>query len=309
MNFQTRTLLGVTLPNTPSFIQPLIDAYQPDPKNPKTELEFNLYPEPYYGDFNQCSVVLLTHNPGNSTQHWKGLNSQFETIIYQGNAPEMEYYKMAMQPAFPNPATNSRFYNPICNQLHQHFQKIQAFENRPFIRDLVPYHSGEFGKLNMPACAAYLYKYFFNQVIAASFKSELYQRINSTKDIKHSAIIYARGKAWKDAIYGLSSVGWQQIGKIYSYCYIFKADFQSIQAIEGFDLNLYPTEILTHNLYIVVITQARQGANFGVYINNRAPLHPINLETIIGYYDNAVPKEAEYIAHNEEMDTFINTIR
>lgn len=174
----------------------------------------------------------------------------------------------------------------------------------PFIRDLIPYHSGRFGRLNMTLCKAYLYKYFFNQIIDASFKSELHQRLNA-KSSHPATIIYARGTAWKDAKIGLGSIGWKQIGRIYRNCYIFKADFEKIQTFDGFNIDIYPTEVIKHNVYIVVLTQVREGAKYGVYLNNKAPLQPINMNAVIQDFDNGAPN----ITHNAEMELFFDIIR
>lgn len=303
MNHQTQLLFNDGLQAIPAFIQPLIQAYWPNPQNAATNLNFELYPEPYYGEYEECSVVLLTHNPGNSTVEMKGPGSNFENIIYQNDNYAENYQNIAVLPVFPNIRTNN-FYNNISNQLHQHFEPIQEFSKKPFIRDLIPYHSGNFGKLNMPGCVDYLNNYFFNQIIAASFHSELYQRINK-KNIHPASIIYARGGAWKDPKYGLESIGWEKIGRVYRNCYIFKADFVKIKMLTNLNPDNYTEKVLNHNIYIVVLTQVRPGAPYGIYINNRAPLQPTNLNTIIDHYDNQVPG----ITHNPEMDLFFELIR
>lgn len=156
----------------------------------------------------------------------------------------------------------------------------------------------------MPGCVDYLNNYFFNQIIAASFHSELYQRINK-KNIHPASIIYARGGAWKDPKYGLESIGWEKIGRVYRNCYIFKADFVKIKMLTNLNPDNYTEKVLNHNIYIVVLTQVRPGAPYGIYINNRAPLQPTNLNTIIDHYDNQVPG----ITHNPEMDLFFELIR
>lgn len=306
MNTQTNNLFNVTLPTIPAHIASLLAAYVPT--TPDTTLNMNLYPEPYYGDFNNCSLVMLTHNPGGSNNHWKGMLSNFEhNITTHPISPSSAYFAMASLPNFPNPATNNWIIK-INTEIQNHFAGIQNFNKALFVRDLIPYHSSRFGIINMSLCSDYLYRYFFNQVIQASFTSEIYHRINS-KEIKPSTIIYARGKAWKDNL-GLKSIGWDMIGRIYSYCYIFKANFNEIMKIKGFDINNYPTATLDHNIYIVVITQIREGAKYGIYSTYRDLNSLINLNAVVNNYYNVTNRnDFGYIIHNKEMDTFIDTIR
>lgn len=100
MNHQTQLLFNDGLQAIPAFIQPLIQAYWPNPQNAATNLNFELYPEPYYGEYEECSVVLLTHNPGNSTVEMKGPGSNFENIIYQNDNYAENYQNIAVLPVF-----------------------------------------------------------------------------------------------------------------------------------------------------------------------------------------------------------------
>jgi len=305
MNVQTNQLLNLVPPAIPLHVNDLLNAYVPG--HPGHVLNLCLYAEPYYGDFTNCSMVFLTHNPGNSTFGQKGIGSPFDIAVHA--APlliEQNYFNMATIPAFPNPATNAWVNNRNVD-LQNHFAGLQVFNNQLFIRDLIPYHSDNFGCVNMPLCTNYLYKYFFNQVISSSFNCELYNRINM-KSSKPATIIYARGAAWKHR-FGLSSVGWKLIGRIYRNCYVYKADLDKIQKIEGFNLKDYPSELLNHDVYIVVITQIRQGARFGIYVSNHAPLMPISMaDVIINYININNPDNELFIQHNHEMDVFIEKI-
>jgi hypothetical protein len=305
MNTQTKNLFSSKLPGTPSFISSLLSAYSPT--TPNTVLDLGLYPEPYYGDFTKNSVVLLTHNPGASNNLAKGIGSGFENNLNAaGGSKEGNYFAMASTPNFPNKGTN-KWLTKWDLEVQNHFSGIQTFENKVFIRDLVPYHSSRFGNIDMRICESYMYQYFFNQVIEASFKSELHARINS-KQYKTSTVIYARGKAWKEKN-GLESIGWKRIGKIYNYCYVYKADFSEILNKPGFNVENYPEGILSHNIYIVVITPIRIGAPYGVYSKYQDQKSIINLAGITKNYktinDKTVPG---YIAHNPQMDEFIDVI-
>lgn len=307
MKNQTQELLSVTPPSIPTFIGPLVAAYHPT-VNPSTQLDLTLYPEPYYGDFNNCSAVLLTHNPGSSTANWKGVGSVFETQLQASSDYAGNYHAMATEPSFPNTATN-RFAVNISNQLHSQFEGIQVFENKlAFIRDLVPYHSKDFGgTMCMHECIPYLYNYFFNQVIEASLNSELYTRMNSM-DSKPASVIFSRGKAWTDPNNGLASVGWKLIGRLFSYAKVFKLDFDKVLSFEGIENKEYYNSIRNHDIYIVAVTQTMPGAKYGIYSSN--PDFPkkrtlINILDVVHQYE----KGAAGIDHNEEMDIFISRIR
>ncbi len=305
MNTQTRDLFAVTPPATAPFVAPLLAAYTPTAAD--TILKTDLYPEPYYGDFNQCSIVLLTHNPGDSDNYSKGIGSPFETQIYSVPVnPETNYFSMASAPNFPNNRTNG-WVNRWDTEIQNHFNGIQVFTNRVFIRDLIPFHSNRFGRIDMTLCSAYLYQYFFNQVIAASFNSELYHRINQ-KGKTPATIIYARGSAWSNGT-GLGSIGWDRIGRIYSYCYVYKANFEKILKEQPINSENYTKSMLDHNVYIVVITPIRTGARYGIYSEFRNQRSLINLSQVIYNYDNIPLNNSLYISHNPEMDMFFDLIR
>ncbi len=203
---------------------------------------------------------------------------------------------------FPNAKTNS-WLDRINAQMNSLFTGLQVFVNRTFVRDLVPYHSGSFGYVNMTTCTNYMYKYFFNQVIAASFHSELYDRINHDNS-KPATIIFARGAAWNHKL-ALQSIGWRLIGRIYCNCTIYKADFDKIKNFDAFNVEKYSD----HDIYIVVLTQAKRGAKLGVYVNRSAPLIPVNLLTVINnYYEINDVSDKQYIDHNPELDIFLKKL-
>ena len=306
MNTQTRDLLAGIPPATPPFVADLLAAYIAT--YPATTLQLDLYAEPYYGNYNNCSLVLLTHNPGQSTIAAKGIGSPFEVAIDAlPLTREDNYFNLATILGFPNPNTNVWVTNRN-NDLQNHFNGMITFKQKMFIRDLVPYHGQNFGTINMTLCTTYLYKYFFCQVINASFTSELYRQINS-KNSKPASIIYARGRAWKEK-FGLGSIGWDFVGRIYWNCYIYKANFDKIKKNKEFNIENCPKNTFDHDIYIVVITQARQGAPFGIYINNRAPLIPIPLNGVINNYDNVtLSTDTRYIRHTKMMDDFFDIIR
>jgi len=309
MNQQTEYLLQSPLPHTvtPPHVLDLLAAYSS--MNPISNLDMvNLYAEPYYGDFNKCSVVLLTHNPGEGNITNVGIESPYANALL---APPLtiseNYFNIASVPAFPNSRTNN-WVNRVNGDLKEHFRGFQAFENKAFIRDLVPYHANTFVGINMPLCKNYLYQYFFNQVIEASFKSELYQKINTkSKNPKRATIIYARGNAWKDE-FGLGSIGWNLIGKIYSNYYIYKANFDIINKFEEFKIEQYPESTLDHDVYIVVLTQVMQGGILGVYKKKVSP-DPVSLTDIVNNYKSIYNKKNPYyIEHSEGLDHFIGKL-
>lgn len=309
MNSQVNLIFKSILPFEPSYIKPLLAAYR-STNPPVTDLNFNLFAEPYYGNFNKCSFVLLTHNPGNSDRFHKGIGSAFEKKIQSPlKSIEDNYFTMATT-GFPNPATN-RWIKGKNLELQNHFDGIQKFNDQAFIRDLIPYHSSRFGEINMTICINYLYNYFFNQVINSSYNSELHNRINSKKELENTAtIIYARGSAWKSTKFGLESIGWKRVGNFYSYYTIFKADFNEVQKISDIDLTKYPKNILSSDIYIVVLTQVREGAKLGIYRDNKSPRTIITLAQAISNYEtiNDV-SDRFYIKHNTEMDKFIKIIK
>ena len=79
LNLQTSQLLGIPPILPPTFIQPLINAYLA--MHPIHSLNLNVFAEPYYGDFNNCSAVLMTYNPGQATITNKGRGSIFDIAI------------------------------------------------------------------------------------------------------------------------------------------------------------------------------------------------------------------------------------
>lgn len=306
MNIQTSQLFAVRPPNTAAHAADLLASYTAT--TPDTVINYDLYAEPYYGDYKKCSVVVLTHNPGGSDVISKGIGSAFEKQIYANpNNPELNYFSMASGPQFPNNNTNN-WANKWNTEMHNHFDGIQNFNNKVFIRDLIPYHSSRFGLIDMTKCSDYLYNYFFNQIIEASFNSELYSRINS-KNIKLATIIYARGTAWKDE-QGLGAIGWDRIGSIYKYCYVYKANFDKILREQKFKQENYPESTLAHDVYIVVITAVRIGVRYGIYSKFRDQKSLTDLKTVVINYRNITNQEdALYIKHNTEMDLFIETIK
>lgn len=309
MNQQTQDLLQSSLPHTitPPHVTDLLAAYSS--LNPLTNLDtVNLYAEPYYGDFNKCSLVLLTPNPGEGNIANAGAESPLATALLAEPLTISEnYFNIASVPAFPNSRTNN-WVNRVNGDLKEHFRGFKTFENKAFIRDLVPYHSNTFGGINMPLCKKYLYQYFFNQVIKASFTSELYQKINAkSKNSKRATIIYARGNAWKDEL-GLGAVGWDLIGKIYSNYYIYKANFDTIQQYEEFKIENYPESTLDHDIYIVVLTQVMKGGILGVYKKKVSP-DPVSLTDIVNNYKSIYNKKNPYhIEHSEALDHFIGKL-
>ena len=307
MNKQTGSLLKSIPSVKPMMVLDLITAYKAI--NPQNILQSNLYAEPYYGDYNKNSLVLLTHNPGQSTVNAKGVGSDFEKELKNNIPPSTiadNYFKLATIPNFPNIDTNIWIENRN-TELKNHFNGLIEFENQLFIRDLIPYHGKEFGEINMTLCTVYLYKYFFNQVITSSFASELYNKINCNQS-NLATIIYARGSAW-NGNFGLSSVGWDFIGKIYWNTYIYKANFTKIKRLVGFESCNYPTSILNHDIYIIACTQPNVGANFGIYLDNKAPLVPIPLIEIIDNYHQIQDKFNPYfINKSPKMVNFFKVL-
>ena len=305
MNTQTQDLLAGIRPATPLIVADLLAAYAAP--TPAEALDLNLYAEPYYGNYNKCSLVLLTHNPGDSTAAAKGIGSPFDHAINNPPLPrEDNYFNIATALGFPNRGTNN-WVNKRNIELQNHFNGIIRFNQKLFIRDLIPYHSKKFGIINMTLCTKYFYRYFLSQVIKASFSSELHENLNA-KNTKPATIIYARGGAWK-GILGLVAIGWDFVGRIYRNCYIYKANFATIQKNKEFSINNYPPNLLDHDIYIVVITQVRSGAPFGIYINNRAPLTPIPLSGVLyNYYNVKQSTDPKYISHSEMMNDFFDII-
>ncbi len=208
---------------------------------------------------------------------------------------------------FPNSGTNN-WINRWDTMIQNHFDGVQLFTKKAFIRDLIPYHSNRFGRIDMTTCSAYLYQYFFDQVIDASFHSELYYRINQ-KGNAPATIIYARGSAWSYKN-GLGSIGWDRIGKIYSYCHVFKADFSRILKEQKLKTDNYPKSTFEHDVYIVVINPIRTGAKYGIYSEYQNQNSLINLSSAIYNYDRiSITSDPLYIDHNSEMDLFFQIIR
>jgi hypothetical protein len=306
INLQTGLLLNTKpLINPPQFIMPLINAYAVN-HNLHT-LNFNVYPEPYYGDFDNCSSVLLTHNPGQAEVNKKGINSTFEAAIdVLPNTRENNYYNMATTNIFPNKGTNN-WVNQKNTEINNLLNTIINFKNRLYIRDLVPYHGATFGNLPMHLCASYLYNYFFCQVICSSFNSEFYHYLNRNNPKIKTSILFARGAAWKKPD-GLSSIGWDFIGRIYSNCYIFKANMNIISKIKGVNLNEWPCDITSNEIYIVVITP-KKGGRVVIYKTIKNKTTDFNLSDIVFNYKNIInPNDDNYINHTIEMDDFIRKL-
>jgi hypothetical protein len=147
LNNQTFQLLDRPPIVPPAFIHPLINAYVVS--NPIHTLDFGVFAEPYYGDFNNCSAVLLTHNPGQATISKKGPRSQFENAISLAPNPrEINYNNLSINNSFPNAGT-VRWVNNKNNEVNNLFVGLINFKERLFIRDLIPYHGQVFGSLPM----------------------------------------------------------------------------------------------------------------------------------------------------------------
>lgn len=308
MNNQTLLLLTSPPIIAPPFIQPLIHAYVAN--MPNSALNFNVFAEPYYGDFNQCNVVLLTHNPGGATIKAKGLNGPFHTAISnpQNQSVSQNYFKIAVNNSFPNLAT-CNWVNAKNREVTNLIPSLVLSKKRMFIRDLVPYHSSNFGTLSMANCAPYLYEYFFNQIIEASLKSDYYQLINQNNrgNDRKKVIILARGSAWKNPT-GLSSIGWDLIGKIYSNCYVYKANFGSIKSHEGVSLDKWPHHYLDHDIYIVVITPKR-GGRLVIYKRKNNVVKDYTLHDVkLNYNASLNPNHQDFIPTSAEMSEFINSV-
>ncbi len=306
LNLQTSQLLGRPPIVPPAFIQPLINAYLAE--HPNHSLDLNVFAEPYYGDYNNCSAVLLTHNPGQATIAQKGLGSNFDNAIFAPPLPnEINYFNMSVGNLFPNRGTVN-WVNNKNNEINNLFIGSTVFTQRLFIRDLVPYHGQEFGSLPMLNCVDYLYEHFFCQVINSSFNSELYRYINRNKTQTKSSIILARGSTWKKT-QGLSSIGWNLIGQIYSNCYVYKADFNKIKKIANGILDAWPLDIFSHDIYIMVITPKYPG-RVKIYKKSGGITNDFTLADIVNNYDTINQNTNRlYINHSIEMNEFINTLR
>lgn len=306
MKAQTRMLMGNPPIVFPNFIMPLINAY--NSTQPNTSLNLNVFAEPYYGDFNDLSVVLLTHNPGQASQSQKGLNSAFHSALVTPNtlSVEQNYYNMSVNNSFPNSATN-RWVNQKNQEVGNFFQPLISFNKRLFIRDLVPYHGVQFGTLDLSMCAPYLYENFFCQIIDASMRSEFYRLLNSgnKESNGNKIVIMARGSVWNGKS-GLTSVGWDLVGRIYSNCYVYKANFSKIQAMEGVILDSWPKTAISHDIYIVVITPKR-GGRLVVYKTKNKVTTNYNMSNIIRNYNTiSNPNSNDYIEQSPEMRDFID---
>jgi hypothetical protein len=306
LNNQTFLLLDRPPIIPPAFIQPLINAYVVT--NPIHTLDFGVFAEPYYGDFNSCSAVLITHNPGQAAISQKGPGSPFDNAISLAPNPrEINYYNLSISNSFPNAGT-VRWVNNKNNEINNLFGGLINFEERLFIRDLIPYHGQVFGSLPMLNCVDYLYEFFFCQVINSSINSELYRYLNRDKSKKKSTIILARGSAWKEA-QGLISIGWDFVGRIYSNCYVYKANFNKIKEITNVQFDKCNRDILSHNIYIIVVTP-KKGGRFVIYKTKRGLTTDFDLVSILNNYETINDTTNEfYIKHTEEMDNFMDVLR
>jgi hypothetical protein len=306
LNLQASRLLGIPPILPPTFIQPLINAYLAE--HPIQSLNLNVFAEPYYGDFNNCSAVLMTHNPGQATITHKGQGSNFDNAISAPPLPkEINYFNMSIGNLFPNRGT-VQWVNSKNNEINNLFYGSTVFTQRLFIRDLVPYHGQVFGSLPMLNCVDYLYEHFFCQVINASLNTELYRYLNRNKSKTKSSILLARGSAWIKP-QGLISVGWILLGRIYSNCYIYKADFNIIKKIVKGSLDDWPLDILSHDIYIMVITP-KKGGRVIIYKKLGGITNDFTAADIVNNYDTINQQTNRlYIDHSIEMDEFINTLR
>lgn len=287
-NFTNCVLKNLLAASTPPCVADLLIAYFPG--HPDEALKDDLYAEPYYGDFNSCSAVLLTHNPGDSTHRLKGIGSAFETII-DVNVPPLtradNYHRMAVTNTFPNPKTNV-WVNDRNREINNLFGN--NFSNRVFIRDLVPYHSARFGEFHFNLASTFLHREFFPQVFDATLNSELYNRLKAKLENSAPLIITARGGIWKE-INGLSSVGWSLIGHVYSNLYIYKLDSNKFKKTKGFDDTLYIKDILEKDIFIFVVTPQKGGRVniYKRYRNNGGWLERVfTLQEVVNNYRDIV---------------------
>ncbi len=127
--------------------------------------------------------------------------------------------------------------------------------------------------------------------------------------IKPAVIIYARGKAWKEKN-GLASIGWDRIGRIYNYCYVYKAKFDKILKVQEFNNGDYSETTIDRDIYIIVTTSVQAGVRYGIYSKYRDTESLIDLSTAIQNYITITdPNDPFYIGHNSDMDIFIDSIR
>ncbi len=289
----------------PYSVVDLLPAYHPGEGEILSE---SLYAEPYYGDYNNCSVVLLTHNPGSSNVASKGLASVFEHNLMAAIPPLTRadsYHNMAVANVFPNPGTN-RWVNDRNVEIQKMFGG--RLTKRLFIRDLVPYHSQEFGQFHFNAASTFLHRDFFPQVFNAALNSELHNSFKAKCGNNSPLIILSRGERWKNLKNGLSSIGWSFIGRIYSNLYIYKLDSGKFKKTKGFYEALYGEDILKKDIYIFVITP-QKGGRVNIYKNaHRITTVFTLIEVVENYYNIPNHQDVLHIMHDEALNHLMNSL-
>jgi hypothetical protein len=133
-----------------------------------------------------------------------------------------DYHNIASVPAFPLLATH-RFINNINNQIDNICSgRLLINSLRMFIKDVLPFHSTNFGTIDFGVNTITWNKHFLTPVLNIVANSFISSNQYSTVYGKNAAknIIFSRGKAFLS----MAPLGFRYLGRIASNIRVFKLD-------------------------------------------------------------------------------------
>jgi hypothetical protein len=207
------------IPNTPIIDARILNHHLTSccPSPPKSQISFNHFPEPYYGNPDDQilkSAVILFFNPGAPGNDQ--LLGNFKTVDTFNNkyiACGCNYFHLSSSGNFCD-NTIKRFIKPKTKQLNSILSFVPNISNyEPLFMDLVPWHSDkfdglDFGRFTEPATIEEIKKNVFIPAILNAINTSITHHANKVADNK--IIVFCVGAKYsKEHI--LSSVGFNDI--------------------------------------------------------------------------------------------------
>ena len=180
-------------------------------------IEFDYFPEPYYGnpdDDVEKLAVILFYNPGPQIQE-QHINSRGNGTFYDNYLKnELSYKRMSANLEFCD-ITINRFWKPKLDQLNDLLGFLNLNNNNllPFFMDLIPWHSARFNGIYMNRFTRNdtLIEFKLNVIIPAilNAKNSLVTRfVNDIPGNRNKIVFFAVGAQYSNNNI-LSSIGFE----------------------------------------------------------------------------------------------------